>query len=322
MTIRRTSASAALAATALLVIACGSGAAPSGVGPSSGPSAAPSSAGGSPSGSPSAGASSGPAVAPSGAPAALILKVTTEGGFINPVANLNALPIVEVYSDGRILTPGPVDAIAPGPLLAPVTVRTVGPSGASAIVAAIKAAGLDRASSAGPGVPGDSGTDIFSVVLDGETVTTRLSGNGPGGGRPGVPGSVGGGSDDPGRSGAFTLLDRLLDPTDTWGAPAGQPTTYQPLGYRVFVAPGAPAEDASTPRPPVTWPLASGLAAFGTPATPDRGIAGLRQGVVVGRDAAVLGPILEKGSQATPFESGGKEWTLYVRALLPDELGG
>src|SRR5436305_15063367 len=103
MTIRLTSASAALAATALLVIACGSGAAPSGVGPSSGPSAAPSSAGGSPSGSPSAGASSGPSVAPSGAPAALILKVTTEGGLLNPVANPHALPIGEVYSDGPLL---------------------------------------------------------------------------------------------------------------------------------------------------------------------------------------------------------------------------
>jgi hypothetical protein len=66
--------------------------------------------------------------------------VTSEGGFINPSANLNALPIVEVLSDGRILTVGPVDAIAPAPLLPTVQVRATGAAGAAAILAAIKEA--------------------------------------------------------------------------------------------------------------------------------------------------------------------------------------
>ena len=34
------------------------------------------------------------------------------------------------------------------------------------------------------------------------------------------------------------------------------------------------------------------------------------------------GPILERASQATAFTSDGGTWTLYVRPLLPDELGG
>jgi hypothetical protein len=299
---------ATLAAATLIVVACGS------TGPSASASGSPSAA--LPSGSPAA--SVGPSVQPSAAPASLILKVTSEGGFINPVATLNALPTVEVYSDGRILSPGAVDAIAPGPLLYPVELRNVGPAGASAIVAAIRAAGLDKPALGGPGIPGDSGTNIFSVSLDGQTTQTRIAGNGPG---PGVPGGAGG-SADPARTAAFDLLNRLLDPNETWGAGSVAKSVYAPSGYRVFVAPGAPPEDASTPQKPVAWPLPAGLAAFGTPAHPDRGVAGLRQGAVVGPDAATLGPVLERANQATPFTSDGKAWTLYVRALLPDELAG
>lgn len=299
---------AALAASAL-VVACGGATSPSSAPPaSSPPSSAPASIG--PSAQPS----------PSATTASLVLKVTSEGGFINPSANLAALPIVEVYGDGRILTPGPVDAIAPGPLVTPVEVRMVGPAGAAAIVAAIGKAGLDRPSTAGPGVPGDSGSDIFSVTLDGQTTDTRLSGNGPGPGGPGGPGA--GGSGDPARAAAFDVLNRLLDPNETWGASSAPRATYNPTAWRIFVAPGAPSTDPSMTQAPVAWPLSTALDAFGTPAVPDRGIAGLRQGVVLGPDAVTLGPLLVAATTATGFTSGGKTYTLFARALLPDELGG
>jgi hypothetical protein len=282
--------------------------------------------------SPSPG-SVGPSVSasPSAPAAELLLKVTSEGGFINPVASLNGLPLVEVYGDGRILTPAAQDSIAPAPLLPAVEVRDVGPAGAAAIRAAIHGAGLDRPAAGGPGVPGDSGSDIFAVTIDGQTTETRLSGNGPGVGGPGVggpgvgPGASADGSIDPAaaeRAAAFDLLARLSDPGQTWGAGAAPSTRYVPSGFRVFAAPGAPTTDPATARPPVDWPLATPLDQFGSPAQPDRGIAGLRQGAVVGADAAVLGPVLAAATEATAFRSGGAPWTLYVRPLLPDELGG
>jgi hypothetical protein len=52
---------------------------------------------------------------------------------------------------------------------------------------------------------------------------------------------------------------------------------------------------------------------------------GARFGDVVGADAATLGPLLVSATQITPFTSGGKQWTIVVRPLLPDEvvaLGG
>lgn len=291
---------AILSLVALAVVACGGGS-PSASTPTSSPTptAAPSTA----------------VPSPSAAAANLVLKVTSEGGFINPAATIVALPTVAVYTDGRILTPGPVDAIFPGPLLAPVAVRDVGAAGAAAILDAMRTAGLGKPAQGGPGIPGDSGTNVFTAVVDGVTTTSRYAGGGP----PGRPGPVASG--DEGRVAALALLDRLLDPAETWGAATASESSYQPQGYRVFVAPGAPVADGNITEPPVAWPLSTPLAEFGTPATPDRGIPGLRQDAVLGADAATLGPLLAHATSQTAFTSGGSPYTLYVRALLPDELG-
>lgn len=295
----------ALVAAALLVGACGSSASPS------------------PTPSPTPAASPSPTPSPTPAPAALILRVSSEGGFISPAAGLAALPTVSVYGDGRVITPGATDTIYPPPLLPVAQVRQVGASGIAAIEAAVKAAGLDRPATSDPGVRGDTGTTIFAVTVGGTTVTTRLAGLGGGPPGPGGPGGPGGaGSGDPARAAASRLLDRLTDPNETWGAPARPLTVLQPAGYRVFVAPGAPAADPSVTEPALAWPLAVPLASFGTPAVPDRGIAGLRMGVVEGADAAKLGRVLAAATQQTAFMSGGLPYSLYARPLLPDELGG
>ena len=296
---------AALATTmAILLAACGTTATPSPTPPAGGPSPVPS-------GTPGSGTPQ-----PSPATAQLILRITSEGGFIGPAATLATIPTVSVYADGRIMTPGPIDAVYPGPLLPPVAVVDVGQAGVTAILAAIRAAGLDKPFTGDPGVGNpDSGETVFAVTLDGTTITTRLH---LGGGGPGLPGGLGG-SPDPARDAAQQLLERLQDPTETWGSTPAT-STFVPTAYRVFVAPGAPVGDGSTPEPSVDWPLATSLDAFGVPAVPDRGIAGLRQGAVFGADAVTLGPVLQAANQLTAFASGGKLYTLYVRPLLPDEV--
>jgi hypothetical protein len=242
----------------------------------------------------------------------LLLRVTSEGGFIGPSANLATVPSVSVYADGRILTPGAIDAIYPGPLVPPVSGRSVGSAGAASILAAIHAAGLDVAGgSDGPGNP-DMATTVITVVIDGQPVVSRFTalGGGPPGPHPGA-------SNSPNTAAVLDLLNRLQDPAETWGGTATAATPYVPVAYRIFVAPGAPAADA--PAAPVVWPLSTPLAAFGTPAVPDRGIAGLRSGIVSGQDAATLAPVLAGATAITPFASGGASFTLYVRPLLPDE---
>ena len=289
-----------LSVTAMAVLAAACAATPSPVSPSASPPSSP-------------GASAiPPSSDPSARPASLLLKVTSEGGFINPAATLATLPTVTVYDDGRILTPAPIDAIFPGPLLPPLNVRDVGPDGATQILAAIRTVGLDKPATGGPGIPGDAGTNVFTVVIDGTTTTSRFAGGGPGG-----PGVGTGGT--PERAAAMDLLNRLLDPAETWGASSPAEKPYTPSGYRIFVGPASPQPDASAGSAAVAWPVATPLDAFGTPAVPDRGIAGLRQGVALGADAATLTPILTKATTLTTFTSAGKSYTLYVRPLLPDE---
>ena len=299
----------ALALASIALAACASSATPAASPPAASPSPTP---------APTVPATATPSPSPSAESAALLLEVTSEGGFINPSANLAALPTVAVYTDGRIFTPGAIDSILPGPLVVPVVVRDVGSAGAAAILAAIKQAGLDKPATGGPGIPGDSGTNVFTTVVDGTTTTTRLAGGGPPG--PGGPGAASG---DLERAAALELLNRLLDPAETWGAGSAPETPYAPPGYRIYVAPGAtPSTDPSTNQAPVAWPLPAGLDGFGAPAQPDRGIAGLRQGMVLGADATTLTPILKAATAATPFTSGDKIYTLWVRPLLPDETGG
>jgi hypothetical protein len=246
--------------------------------------------------------------------------VTTEGGFIGPSANLAALPEVTVLTDGRILVPGAVDSVYPGPLVLPVQVRNVGPSGAAAILAAMQVAGLDKAGAGtgagGGGIPGDTGTTVFLANVHGTQVTNRLV---LGGGTVGHPGG-GAGSPDPQVADASDLLSRLMDASETWGAASVQTSTFVPVGFRVYVSPGAPQGDGSVTEPVVDWPLATTLDQFGVAAVPDRGIAGLRQGVLLGTDAATVAPLLAKSTSITPFATGGKQYTLYVRVLLPDEV--
>ncbi len=249
--------------------------------------------------------------APTTAPVALLLQVTSEGGFINPSATIAALPTVVVYADGRIMSPGTPPPNASNALTQPINVRDVGSTGAAAIRAAITAAGLDKPGTGDPGVAADSGTSVFTVNAGAVPIVTRFAASGPGG--PGLPGGG-----NPQRTAALDLLGRLLDTTDSWGAASAPQSIYNPLGYRVFAAPGAPAGDGTASV--VAWPLATGLAAFGTPAVPDRGVAGLRSGVVLGADAQVLAPILAAASTATTFTSGGAPFTLWVRPLLPHEL--
>ena len=290
----------------VLLAACGgSSATPT---PTSAPTTAPTSA-----------PTSAPTPAPSPSPAAaatLLLQVTNEGGFINPVGAIGAVPPVTVDADGRIYMPG---APTGAGFIAGVDVRDTGAAGAAAILAAIKAAGLDKESAGGGGIGNpDAGSTVITVVIDGQEIVTRVGG---GIGGPGVPIGAPGASADPAAGGsaqAMALVTALEDPTVGWGGGAVAAQPYAPVGFRVYAAPIADATGTS----PVAWPLTTSLATFGSPAAADFGQAGLRSGAVLGADAATLAAGLAEMAPGTVFSSGGAAFTVWVRPLLPDELGG
>ena len=268
-----------------------------------------------------------PAPSPSGSPAGsggLILRVAYVGGFIAPGASRTQLPLVSVYSDGRIMTEGATPAIYPGPLMAMVVVRSVGSTGAAAILKAAVDAGLTGADATyPPAPPPDAPTTVITVFHDGQRTISTFGLLAPAGGQAVDSGSAGGGVAEQIRAASAALIDRLMT-NDRFGGTAGPDGTYAPQGFRLFVTPGSPApSDPKLARPPVAWPLAMPLATFGQPDAQAGG--GSRTGDVIGRDSATLGPILAAATQITPFTSGGKQWTIVARPLFPDEvaaLGG
>ena len=303
-----------LAAVALVVSAC--------VGAPAGGSIV------SPAPSPSSGPSSGsPAPSPSRGPAGtggLIFRVAYVGGFIAPNASRTQLPLVSVYSDGRIITQGATPAIYPGPLLPTLVVRSVGSTGAAAILRAAVDAGLAGADTTyPPAPPPDAPMTVITVIHDSQRTVSTFGLLAPAGGQPVDSGLAGGGAVEQVRAASAALVTRLMS-NDNFGGPAGPDGTYAPQGFRLFVTPGSPApSDPQLARPPVAWPLATPLASFGRPDS--LGGDGARTGDVVGPDSATLGPILAAATQITPFSSGGKQWTIFVRPLFPDEvaaLGG
>jgi hypothetical protein len=249
---------------------------------------------------------------PSANPAGLFFRAAYEGGFIAPNAIRARLPIVSAYADGRIMTEGATPAIYPGPLMPSIVVRSVGADGAAAILKAAADAGLTGSDGTyGPGPVPDAPTTVITVIHGGSQTVSRFSSLEP---QPGESDSNGPASRV---LAAAALLSRLMG-TDTFGGTPGAAGTYQPLGFQLFVAPGSPAPtDQALARPPVSWPLATPLAAFGQ--ADSLGGDGARVGVVVGADAATLSPILQAATQITPFTSGGKQWTIVVKPLLPDE---
>jgi hypothetical protein len=251
--------------------------------------------------------SASPSPSPTATAADLLIKVTSEGGFINPTASLAALPQVDVETDGKIYTP--VFASDTGsPLVQLVAVRDVGAAGAQQILAAIRTAGLDKQEPSG-GPVADAGTSVFTVMIDGQKVVNRF-----GNSLPGQPGGNPGASGDPAAA-AYGLLGRLTDITETWGSDAAAAAPYTPLGYRVYVA---PATDTGTPT--VAWPLATALADFGAAVQGEYGVDGLRAGVVVGPDATTLAAALATAQAGTELTSGGHNFQVWIRALLPDEI--
>ena len=213
---------------------------------------------------------------------------------------MGQLPQVVVDTAGNIYT---ADAEPTDTLIPAVSVRNVGPDGALQILAAMKAAGLDKEGSTG--VAGDAGVTVFTAEIDGREVVNRVAQEGPAG--PGHPGT----SPQP----AIDLLNRLSDPSETWGATNVVAAPFTPTAYKVYVAP-APA--GSTPT--VTWPLSPVLSEFGSSATPNFGVDGLRTGAVTGANASTLATNLGAVASGTFASSDGLPYQVWIRPLLPPEI--
>lgn len=290
-----------LLAAGLLASACT--AAPVGNGSAS-PSASPSTA-------PIASPTSGPSMAyrlPDD-PKAVILRIDTAGGFVAPGFFLTHMPQFSLYADGRVITPGPVIAIYPGPLLPNLRESQLTPAEVQRLLGAADEAGLlgPDASYDAQGVA-DAGTTTFTTTVDGKT--HRISAYALGIGSDGLLGSA----EIAQRQKLADFLTKVGDLKALLGRTPSD-VEYVATHVRVFVA--APAK----PEPPMTqqvlpWPLTVDLATGAK-----THIEGTRCLLLGGADATTFTAAARTANALTVWRTSTGSYSTQVRPLLPDESG-
>jgi hypothetical protein len=245
----------------------------------------------------------------------LVLRYETTGGFVPQEALLGRYPTVSVYGDGSVITEGPQIAIYPGPALPNLIATKLTETGLQRLLALAAEAGL-----LGPDAQfdaigiADAGTAQFTVVANGSRHTISayaLSESEDRGLAPAVAAQ---------RTRLRAFVARLTDLRGVLGAAqVGAEAPYRFTAVRLFVQPAVAPVDGLV-QPVVTWPLATSLATFGESTQPGPGAA-LRCGVVSGPDLEVLRPHLMRANQASPWRSAGRNFSLTIRVLLPDESG-
>jgi hypothetical protein len=241
----------------------------------------------------------------------LVLRWEYTGGFVSPDAILARIPAFSLYGDGRIITEGPQIEIYPGPALPNLLVRTVSEDAIQTILAAARNAGLTSGDASYPyPCVADAADTRFTVVAGGRTSVVTATGLGAGEG----PCQ---GADVAARAKLFAFWTKLGNLAG-WlpDGSIGPEETYTPDAFRIYVRPYA-ATDPSLRQEPIRWP-GSPLSAVGEPVDL---VQGVRCVVVTGSDASRVLEAATAANQLTPWTSGGQDFGLAFRPLLPDESG-
>ncbi len=259
------------------------------------------------SGAAGAPATTGPVTESASLPAAtasLVLRAEHRGGFVPPQFLAGRLPLVSVYADGSVITDGPVPAIAPGPALPNLQLVRITPQQVEALAAEATAAGVESGKDFGTPNVADIPSTRVSVVTGYGTQSVdvvALNGTPP---------------DDKSltaeqhaaRKKLQTFVEKLT------GLGAGKSEPYRPAEVAAIARPYTEPGDGLTAKP-VEWP---------GPALPGEHLnkaVDLRCVAVSGERKAAVWAAAGKANQATPWVSGGKQWSVTFRPLLPEESG-
>jgi hypothetical protein len=263
--------------------------------------------------------SSGPSPARSPSPSpsdesGFVLRATVSQA-LPPESTFQWLPSLLVTTDRRVILPGPVRELFPGPQVPPLVARTITEAGWLAIVNAARTAGLLSGAvdfTGGSLLPGAQAARL-EIVVDGRTYD--LTGDPDKVPRCGEARCL---NPDPGTPGAFAAFWQQLGNLGTWiGPELGREGPYDAGAYALLVGP--PPEDGGVGRDPIDWPLSVSLAELARPLAGDatRGCA-----LVAGVDAKALRPSLEAATEITPWRDRGpveRLFGLVVRPVLPGE---
>jgi hypothetical protein len=226
----------------------------------------------------------------------IVLRVAYEGGFVPYEYTLSSVPSWSLFGDGTLIVQGPQIE-----------------EGVQAILGAARDAGLmDGDATYGNDCIADAATTVFTTNADGET--SVVSAYALDVGRP--PGTCGGKDDGDARA-ALADFQSMLGDLQSWlpAGAVGAEEPYDPTEMRVYVLPYR--GDAQLPQNAIAWPLDVPLDGFGEPAA--NAPTDTRCGVVSGSEFETLFAAAKNANQLTPWTSGGTDYGLIFRPLLPDE---
>jgi hypothetical protein len=269
---------------------------------------------GGPTGSGPSGSTGGTGSAHPGGANDLVLRVSTEGGFVPIDVLRSQIPGFSLYGDGTAITTGAQIEIYPGPALPSLIATPVSDEGVQALIQAALDAGLDKDAQhvdLGDMAISDMPTTVFTLVVDGQTHVTTVYALGA------VTEQPGGMSDE--AWAARQALERFaaqVGDLRSWlpAGSVGEDAPYPPTAMRIFVGPYV--GDQQLHQEPIAWPLDTDLATIGQPTDQ-----GERCAVLEGADLDAVLPLAEGANTLTPWTSGGERYGIAFRPLLPDESG-
>lgn len=243
---------------------------------------------------------------PTGA-ADVVIGYGFEGGFVAPGTMFVHLPTVLVSGDGKVYTPGVTTMEYPGPLVAPIAVRTITEAGIQTLLAAADEAGLlapppDYTAETNVA---DAPDTVVTIHAGGQTYRHSAYALGFGTDAQGNPTP----ESTPARAAlqGFTLL--LGDLQTAVGADQlGPEAVFEPSEYRLRAEPTNEADLSGMDTPPtiVDWPAATGLD-LATAAECAR------------LTAQAAGSVFTDADSNTYFRQGDALYRISVGAVLPGD---
>ncbi|MCC6790798.1 MAG: hypothetical protein IT336_03885 [Thermomicrobiales bacterium] len=248
----------------------------------------------------------------------LLLQITVGGGFVPVEYNLTLLPIVSLYADGRVITPGPMIEIYPRPALQNLRQMVITEEGIARVMEEARTAGLFDGPAYYDGPPvSDMPDTTFTVVENGAPIVVAAYALGFDESM--LPESA----DAEARAKLMAFQDFMLNLLGNLDSSqiASPDAAFEIEKIKVYAqeydVANPPSDDPTFEQPEMAWPVATPIASLAP--IDDEALADRRCGAFAGEDAATLVEALKSANQLTPWNSDGALYAIWVRPLLPHE---
>lgn len=225
-------------------------------------------------------------------------------------------PRYSVYADGRLLSPGIVPAIYPGPALVRVQAVRLTPGEVQALVERALAAGVSGTTDLGIPRRAVAVTTRFALTTADGTWVREAHGLSHYWAPPGAHPRDGLTDEQrAGRAALAALVPYLEDVEQRAFGTSAPPEEYEPTALAVLARPWVEPRSRVS-QPVLDWPGPA------LPGEPLDGSADVGCAVVTGAQTPVVLAAARSGNAATPWRTAdGALWAVIFRPLLPDETG-